>query len=113
MRRALALGATRVAVNVQVPPARAVHTDTAAVHAVLAPFRAELGLPADPAPASPPDPPLVILRAALEAGATIASVALGNPGPAAELAREAGVPLLAMVTTPTRRCAAPRPASTW
>jgi nitronate monooxygenase len=99
VRRARALGATRLGVNVQVPPRREVNPDGAAVQAVLAPFRAELGLPPDPAPPAPPDAALDVLRAALEAGVDVASVALGDPGPAAELAREAGVPLLAMVTT--------------
>jgi len=105
--RARELGATRLGVNVQVPPRRELNPDAASVQAVVAPFREELGLPSDPPPPAPAAAALDVLRAALEAGVDVASVALGDPGPAAELAREFGVPLMAMVTTPDEavRCA--------
>jgi nitronate monooxygenase len=98
--RARELGATRIGVNVQVPPARHLNPDAASVQAVVAPFREELGLPAQ-SPAAPPpaDPPLAVVQAALEAGADVLSAALGDPAGVVELGREAGVPVVAMVTT--------------
>ncbi|HWH15884.1 MAG TPA: nitronate monooxygenase [Miltoncostaeaceae bacterium] len=57
------------------------------------------GAPATPPPAAPPSGPRELVEAALEAGAAAVSVGLGDPAPVADLARGAGVPLIAMVTT--------------
>jgi nitronate monooxygenase len=102
----LALTSAPFGVNVQLaePFERG---DAAAMRAVLAPLRQALGLPVDP-PARPlPDSALALLEAAAEAGAPILSVALGDPEPAVPIARAAGVPLVAMVSTvaEARRCA--------
>jgi nitronate monooxygenase len=100
LRRTLDLCDGPVGINVQMPLAQRRNPDDDAVHAVLQPFREELGLPSAP-PAPPPrtPEPLELVAAALEAGATVVSTALGDPAPVAELTRAAGVPLLAMVTT--------------
>ena len=66
--------------------------------AVLAPFRAELGLPPEPAPLPRADAPLALLEASVAAGAR-AITTFEDPAPAVALARGAGIPLLAMVTT--------------
>jgi nitronate monooxygenase len=99
VRRALELCDGPVGVNVQVPPTTRRNPDDASVHAVLAPFRGELGLPSEPAAPPPTADPLALIEAALEAGAGVVSAALGDPAPLQPLARRAGVPLLAMVTT--------------
>jgi nitronate monooxygenase len=65
--------------------------------AALAPFAEELGAETVEPPQA--DPPLALIEAALAAGATVASAALGDPAPVAPLARGAGVPLLAMVSS--------------
>ena len=67
------------------------------MEAALAPFADELG--AEELPAARFDPPAELMAAALEAGATVASAALGDPAPLAPLARDAGVPLMAMVSS--------------
>jgi nitronate monooxygenase len=98
--RALDLGGPPVAVNVLLAPPEQ-RGDAAAMQAFLAPFREELGLPPQPNPPAgpPPDPPLALVEAALEAGAGVVSVALGDPAPLVALARDAGVPVISMVTT--------------
>src|SRR4051794_17871893 len=45
------------------------------------------------------DNPLALVEAALEAGATVVSAALGDPAVLAPLAQAAGAPLVAMVST--------------
>jgi nitronate monooxygenase len=98
--RALELAGPPVGVNVQLAPPES-GADARAMHAFLAPFRRELGLPPEPeAPSGPPpDPPLALVQAGLEAGATVVSSALGDPSPLVPLAREAGAPLLSMAAT--------------
>src|SRR6478735_6091539 len=97
VRRAFELGATAVAVNIQIAPPERGAGDPEAMAALLAPFEEEAG--AEPLDRPKPDPPLELVAAALEAGATVASAALGDPAVMAPLAREAGVPLVAMVST--------------
>jgi nitronate monooxygenase len=100
VRRALELSrGGPVGVNVQLAPPEPGPGDPAAWREHLAPLRAELGLPADPPPPPRPDPPLALVEAALEAGATVVSAALGDPAPLAPLARAARAPLVAMVST--------------
>jgi nitronate monooxygenase len=99
VRRALELCDGPVGVNVQVPPTTRRNPDEASVHAVLEPFRSELGLPSEPAAPPAAADPVALVQAALDAGAGVVSAALGDPAPLVPLARGAGVPLLAMVTT--------------
>ena len=98
VRRARELcGGGPIGVNVQLAERTAGAGTPEAMDALLAPFREELGATeAEPAQA---DPPLALVEAALAAGATVASAALGDPAPLAPLARDAGVPLLAMVSS--------------
>ena len=106
--RALELTDGPVGVNVQVPPDVRRSSDDAGMHATLAPFRDELGLPPGPPTAPSADAPAALVEAALAAGARVVSTALGDPGEILELARPAGVPVLAAVTTveEARACAA-------
>jgi nitronate monooxygenase len=105
--RALELGGPPVGVNVQLAPREPATAPAEEVDAVLDPFRDELGVAGRRAGAPPAAPPIELLRVGLEAGATVASVALGDPAEAVEVAREAGVPLLAAASTveEARRCA--------
>ena len=111
--RALELAGPPIAVNVQLASAEPGTAEPDAVHAVLDPFRRELGLPevgrggAGPRGAWSDSSPLELLAAGLEAGATVASVALGDPAEAVDLARGAGAPLIAAASTvaEARRCA--------
>jgi nitronate monooxygenase len=94
----LAAGAP-VGANVQLAPPSPATGDPARIMAVLAPFRAELGLPPEP-PASKVAPdPLELIEAALGAGASVVTT-FEDPSGAIPLARAAGAPLFAMVTTP-------------
>jgi nitronate monooxygenase len=98
VERAFALGATRIGINVQLARASPGRGRPEDVAEALSPLSAEL----DVAPeADPPrgDPPIELVRAGLEAGAGVVSAALGDPAPLAPLAREAGAPLIAMVST--------------
>jgi len=67
--------------------------------AALRPLRAELHLPDEPPPAVPPASPQELVAAGLEAGATVVSVGLGDPGVVRHLARGAGAPLVAMAAS--------------
>ncbi len=93
-------GGAPVGVNVLISPVvPRPGADAARMGEVLAPMRAELGIPhpppAAPAPASPAD----LVQAGLEAGARVVATGLGDPAPVTSLARNAGVPLIAMVST--------------
>jgi nitronate monooxygenase len=105
-RRAVALaGGAPIGANAQLAPRSPATGDRERIMAVLAPFRAELGLPLDPAlPATAPTG-TELLEAALGAGAAVVTT-FEDPAPAIDLARAAGAPLLAMVTTPDEALAA-------
>jgi nitronate monooxygenase len=100
--RARALGARAIGVNVQITRPNEPRADAAALAAALADVRRELGLPIDPHPA-PTVPPAATARelvtAALEAGATVVTTGLGDPAEIADIARDHGAPVLAMVAS--------------
>jgi nitronate monooxygenase len=100
VRRARELTDAPVGVNVLVAPSVPGSGDPEATRTHLAPLRRELGLP-DPPPPPParPGTPEELVAAGLEAGARVVAVGLGDPAPIVPLAKAAGVPLLAMVTT--------------
>jgi len=91
-------GGAPVGANAQLAARSPATGDRERILAVLAPFRAELGLPPDPAPPPPADAPLALLEASVAAGARTITT-FEDPTPAIALAREAAIPLLAMVTT--------------
>ena len=97
--RARALTAAPIAVNVLVAPPTAPDRRGGDPNAALTPFRRELGLPATPAPAPRPATPRELVTAALEAGANVVSVGLGDPGDVRDLARAADAPLVAMASS--------------
>jgi nitronate monooxygenase len=98
-------GGGPIGVNAQLAPPSPATGELARIAAVLAPIRAELGLPSEPLPRPPAAPALELLEAALGAGAS-AITTFEDPGPAAALARATDSPLLAMVTTPEEALAA-------
>jgi nitronate monooxygenase len=87
-----------VGVNVQLASRTAATGDRERIAAVLAPFRAELGLPPEPPAAAPAGAPLELLEAGVGAGASVITT-FEDPTPAIPIARAAGIPLLAMVTS--------------
>jgi nitronate monooxygenase len=97
--RACSLTSAPIAINVLVAPATPANPAAADPRAVLAPLRAELGLPAESPPARPPATPRELVTAGLESGARVVSVGLGDPGVVRDLASAAGVPLLAMASS--------------
>jgi nitronate monooxygenase len=100
VRRARELTDAPVGVNVLIAPQTSGNPHAEEVQEHLRPLRRELGLPHPPGP--PPARPgtaVELVAAGLEAGARVVSVGLGDPAPVAELARAAGAPLMAMVTT--------------
>ncbi len=92
-----AAGGAPVGVNVQLAPPGEPTGERQAILAVLAPFRAELGLPAEPPAPVEPDPPLALLEAALAAGARVVTT-WHDPAPALSVAAAHDVPVLAMTT---------------
>lgn len=89
-----------VGVNVLISPTiPRTDADPERVAALLAPMRADLGIP-HPPPVSPQPPtPRELVEAALEAGAGVVTTGLGDPSPVASVAHDAGVPLISMVST--------------
>jgi nitronate monooxygenase len=108
VQRAIALaGGGPVAVNVQIGPTREPRVGREDLDAYLAPLRGELGLGlGEPGARAVADPPPALVEAALEAGASAVSVALGDPAEVAEIARAAGVPLIASASSVTEACQA-------
>jgi nitronate monooxygenase len=92
-------GGGPVGANAQLAPPSPATGDRAQIMAVLAPFRAELGLPPEPSVPDAPADPVELIGAALEAGATVVTT-FEDPAPAVGLAKAAGAPLLAMAITP-------------
>lgn len=93
-------GGAPIGINVLISPAvPRPGADPEAVQAVLAPMRGELGIPDPPPAADPPPGPLELVRAGLDAGATVVATGLGDPAVVAGAAREAGAPLVAMAST--------------
>jgi nitronate monooxygenase len=86
--------AANVIVAPPTPPDRRGHDPDAA----LAPLRRELGL-GSPPPAPAPATPRALVSAALEAGARVVSVGLGDPGDVHDLAEAVGAPVIAMVSS--------------
>jgi nitronate monooxygenase len=102
VQRARTLTDGPIGVNVLLaPPAPPDAADAAErVQEHLAGFREELGIPhPPPPPPGRPGAPAELMAAGLEAGASVVSVGLGDPAPLVPLARAAGAPVLAMVTT--------------
>ncbi len=97
--RACALTSAPVAINVLVAPATPPDPSAPDPRAVLAPLRAELGMPEAPSAPPPAATPQELVAAGLEAGARVVSVGLGDPGVVAHLARGAGAPLMAMASS--------------
>jgi nitronate monooxygenase len=87
-----------IGVNVQLAPPTPATGDRAAVSAVLAPFRAELGLPPEPPSPPPADAPAALIEAALAAGAAVVTT-FDDPTPVLDMTRRAEAVLIAMVTT--------------
>jgi nitronate monooxygenase len=99
-RQAVALaGGAPVGANAQLAPRSPATGDRERIMAVFAPFRSELGLPLDPALSEAAPSGQQLLEVALEAGASVVTT-FEDPTSAIGLARAAGAPLLAMVTTP-------------
>ena len=93
-------GGAPVGVNAQLAPRSPATGDPDRIAAVLAGFRAELGLAkASEFAHNPGAAPLELLEAGVVAGASVITT-FEDPTPAIPLARRAGIPLLAMVTTP-------------
>ena len=99
VERGRRLTAAPIAVNVLLapptPPDRRGHDPQPA----LEPLRRELGLPVAPPPPPPPATPRALVSAGLEAGASVVSVGMGDPGDVRDLARAAGVPVVAMASS--------------
>ena len=91
-------GGGPVGVNVQLAPRSPATGERERIAAVLAPFRAELGLDPEPAAAPPPTP----AGAARDRrrGGRFGDHDVRGPHARDRRARRAGIPLLAMVTTP-------------
>jgi nitronate monooxygenase len=101
VERARALTDAPIAVNVLLAPPAAPDPPGAAerIQGHLARYRAELGIAHPPARPPASASPLDLVAAGLEAGARVVSVGLGDPAPVVPLARAAGAPVVAMVTT--------------
>ncbi|WP_217913565.1 NAD(P)H-dependent flavin oxidoreductase [Miltoncostaea marina] len=100
VRRAVGLTSAPIGVNVLVAPATEPDPSGGDPFAAVRPLREELGLPPTPAPRAeqPPDARRLVTMA-LEEGARVVSVGLGDPGAVADIARDAGAPLVAMAAS--------------
>ena len=87
-----------IGVNVQLAPTTPATGTFEQMVEVLAPFRAELGLPREPARPPVPDPPHDLVEAALAGGAR-AVTTWHDPTPILAMCRAAAVPVIAMTTT--------------
>lgn len=85
-------GVHAVGVNVLIAPPLEGEGDGSAVRVAVAALAPEGG--GQPAP--PPSTPAELVEAAIDAGATVISVGLGDPAPVAALVKDAGLPLIAM-----------------
>ena len=92
-------GGRPVGVNVQLAARTPPTGDRERIAGVLAPFREELGLPAEIGTPAAADSALALLETAIAAGASVVTT-FEHPSPAVPLARRAGVPLVAMVISP-------------
>lgn len=89
-----------VGVNVLISPAvPRPGADPDRVADVLGPIRRDMGLPHPPPPGPAPATALQLVQAGLEAGATVVATGLGDPSVVAGAARDAGAPVIAMVST--------------
>jgi nitronate monooxygenase len=87
-----------VGVNAQLAPTTPATGDRAAILAVLEPFRRELGLPPEPPPRAPADPPEALIAAALDAGARVVTT-FDDPAGVLDDVRRHDALLVPMVTT--------------
>ncbi len=99
MRRARSLTDAPLAINVLLPEPTPPNVTEDEHRAALAPVRERLGLPVDPAPPPASAKPLDLVTMAIEEGAAVITTGLGDPAPVVPLARDAGLPVLAMVAT--------------
>lgn len=97
--RARALTSAPIAVNVLVAPATAPDPGGRDPLPAIGRMREELGLPATPPPPPAAATARELVEAGLAAGADVVSVGLGDPAAVADLARDAGVPLIAMASS--------------
>ena len=104
VREAVLLSGGRpIGVNVQLARPKPGAGTREALRGHMAPLRRELELPEEgpepPAEGTAPVAAAELVRIGLEAGATVVSTALGDPGELAELTRSARVPIVAAVSS--------------
>ena len=97
VERACSLTSAPIGVNVLLGDPRPPEGNLLALADLADRYRSELGVAetTGPSPASA----LELVAAAIAAGARVVSVGLGDPAPVVEIARAAGVPVVAMVAT--------------
>ena len=98
LRRARALTAAPIGVNVLLAQPRAPSGDLERLADQFDRYRRELSL-GEPGPTSPPPSALELVQIALDEGVNVLSVGLGDPAPVVELAARTAVPVVAMVAT--------------
>ncbi len=99
LREARSLTSAPIAANVLLATGTAATASTDDVHSALARRRQALGLAVFPQPRPPAATGPELVRVALEEGVAAIATGLGDPAPVVPLAREAGVPVIAMVAT--------------